>query len=273
MKKMWFVVAMVLVLITGMIACDSKSNTLIVGLECEYPPFNWSESKKTESNVKVINGDYAEGYDVQIAKLIAKDLNKELRILSVSFDGLIPALKSGDIDLIIAGMSPKEDRKTQIDFSDSYYTSNHVMVVKETSKYANASSFADLTGAKGVGQIGTIFADLVVFTTSQCNGYTLPAMDTIPGITTNLIQGDSDYTIVEYPVALGMVASNPGLKIILNRPNENIFQVSDDDRLVSIGVKKNNGTLLADVNASLAKISEEKRVELMTNAISNSSNE
>ena len=70
------------------------------------------------------NAEYAGGYDVEIAKKIADGLGKELVIVKTEWDGLVPALISGKIDAIIAGMSPTEERKETIDFSDNYYTSN-----------------------------------------------------------------------------------------------------------------------------------------------------
>ena len=92
---------------------DESKGTLVVGLECNYPPFNWLETEKTETNYPVENvpGSYAEGYDVQMAKLIAEDLGYELVLQSIVWEGLIEGLKAGTIDLIIAGMSPTEERK------------------------------------------------------------------------------------------------------------------------------------------------------------------
>ena len=83
----------------GLISCNQNNDgdydgTIVVGLECNYAPFNWAETKETESNVP-INGKsnlYAEGYDIQIAKRIAEDLNYKLVIEMIDWDGLIPAL-------------------------------------------------------------------------------------------------------------------------------------------------------------------------------------
>ena len=101
------------------------------------------------------NAEYAGGYDVEIAKKIAEGLGKELVIVKTEWDGLVPALISGKIDAIIAGMSPTEERKETIDFSDNYYTSNFVMVVKKGSPYEGATSIQDFRGAKITGQLNT----------------------------------------------------------------------------------------------------------------------
>ena len=118
-----------LVAITSLAGCGTEVNTqlategvLVVGMECAYAPFNWTETEKTDSNVPISNASnmYADGYDVQIAKLIADDLGYELEIQMIEWDGLVIALKSGTIDLIIAGMSPTEERKESISFTNPF---------------------------------------------------------------------------------------------------------------------------------------------------------
>lgn len=95
---------------------DETKGTHVVGLECDYPPFNWLETKAFATNYPVDNipGSYAERYDVQMAKKIADNLGYKLVIKKITWEDLIEALKSGNIDLIIAGMSPTEDRKLSI---------------------------------------------------------------------------------------------------------------------------------------------------------------
>jgi len=131
-------------------------NTFKVGLEAGYPPFNWTQMDDSNGAVKIQNAaEYAGGYDVEIAKLIAESLGKELVIVKTEWDGLIPALTSGKIDAIIAGMSPTAERKESIDFSDNYYTSDLVMVVKKGGKYDGATSLKDFKGAKITAQLNT----------------------------------------------------------------------------------------------------------------------
>ena len=88
---------------------SKEDNTFKVGLEAGYPPFNWTQLDDSNGAVKIQNAaEYAGGYDVEIAKIIAQELGKELVIVKTEWDGLIPALTSGKIDAIIAGMSPTE---------------------------------------------------------------------------------------------------------------------------------------------------------------------
>ncbi len=81
---------------------------------------------------------------------IAASMDKELLVVKTKWEGLVPALTSGKIDMIIAGMSPTEERKKEIAFSDSYYTSIPTLVVRSDSQYANATSLADFTGTKSL---------------------------------------------------------------------------------------------------------------------------
>lgn len=111
---------------------EAAVDTFTVGLEAGYAPFNWTQLDDSNGGVKIDgNAEYAGGYDVEIAKRIADGLGKELVIVKTEWDGLVPSLQSDKIDAIIAGMSPTKERKETIDFSENYYTSNFVMVVKK----------------------------------------------------------------------------------------------------------------------------------------------
>lgn len=104
---------------------SGSSDEFRVGMECGYAPFNWTQSDDSNGGVKVEgNDEYAGGYDVQIAQKIADGLGKKLVIVKTEWDGLVPAVQSGKIDAIIAGMSPTAKRKKSIDFTDVYYTSD-----------------------------------------------------------------------------------------------------------------------------------------------------
>ena len=111
----------------------TESSQFRVGMECAYAPSNWQESAATDTNVPVENvaGAYAEGYDVQIAKYVAARLGMNLEIYSIEWDSLLPALESGAIDAIAAGMSPTAERAAQIDFTDTYYESNLVVIIRK----------------------------------------------------------------------------------------------------------------------------------------------
>ncbi len=114
----------------------NPTGTLRVAMECAYAPFNWTDTGTPSLGAVPISGEgkdslYANGYDVQIAQYIANQLGMKLEIYSYEWDGLIPALDSGAVDAIIAGMSPTADREEQIDFTNVYYSSNLVVIYKK----------------------------------------------------------------------------------------------------------------------------------------------
>ena len=114
----------------------NPTGTLRVAMECAYAPFNWTDMNTPSLGAVAISGEgkdgmYANGYDVQIAQYIANKLGMKLEVYSYEWDGLIPALNSGAVDAIIAGMSPTAEREEQIDFTSVYYSSNLVIIYKK----------------------------------------------------------------------------------------------------------------------------------------------
>ena len=114
----------------------NPTGTLKVAMECAYAPFNWTEMDNPSVGAVAISGEgkenmYANGYDVQIAQYVANKLGMTLEIYAIEWDGLIPALDSGAVDAIVAGMSPTAEREEQIDFTNVYYSSNLVVIYKK----------------------------------------------------------------------------------------------------------------------------------------------
>ncbi len=112
---------------------DTSSGVLKIGMECAYDPFNWTQNNDKNGAVAISgkSGFYANGYDVQVAKYIAAELGMKLEIYQYDWDGLIPAVQSGALDAIIAGMSPTAEREMELDFTNCYYTSNLVVLYKK----------------------------------------------------------------------------------------------------------------------------------------------
>lgn len=271
MKKL-FVCLLALISMISLTSCkkvsfDESKGVIRIGLECAYAPFNWTELTKSETNVPIKGkvSAYAEGYDIMMARVIAEELGYKLEVYQYSFDGLIVALNNGSIDLIIAGMSPTEQRKKSINFSDAYYRSEHVILVKKTSEYANAKTFDDLDGARVVGQRGTLYDTLAkqIAEKNSSVKYQNP-LDTIGDIIVPLNSGAVDLTILEEPVAQGIVSADSSYTYI---KLESKFDVADEDLDVAIGIRKVDTELLEKVNAALAKISQEQRNEFMQRAI------
>ena len=128
MKK----VILAIMLMMGLLACGKKENAatenknaageekvLRVGLNAVFAPFEYVE-----------NGEI-KGFDIDLINEIGKNLGYKIEIIDQSFDGLIPALKAGKIDLIISGMSATEERKKSVDFTDEYFMSTQVYLRKK----------------------------------------------------------------------------------------------------------------------------------------------
>ena len=112
---------------------DTSTGTLKSAMECAYAPVNWTQTTDANGAVPIQGQDgmYANGYDVQVAKYIAAELGMALEVYSYVWDSLIPAVQSGAVDAIIAGMSPTAEREEQVDFTDCYYNSNLVVIIKK----------------------------------------------------------------------------------------------------------------------------------------------
>ena len=115
MKKFLFASASAALVLAGCSSSSGSSNpngTFTVGMECDYAPFNWQTTESTETSAALGSGaGYCDGYDVVVSKAIADDLGKDLVVKKINWDGLQPALESGEIDAIIAGMTANAERE------------------------------------------------------------------------------------------------------------------------------------------------------------------
>lgn len=278
-KKVLSLIAMVLSLVLMLVGCGANSNsssaqapevqetekteTFRVGLECGYAPFNWTQLDDSNGAVPIDGSqEYAGGYDVEIAKRIAGGLGKKLVIVKTEWTGLLPALTSGKIDAIIAGMSPTAERKETIDFSDNYYKSDLVMVVKRGGKYDNATSIQDFKGAKLTAQLNTFHYTVI----DQIEGVIKePAMDDFPAMRVALESGMIDGYVTERPEAVSAESANQNFKMVEFTDG---FVTSDDDTAIAVGLVKGS-ELREKINEILAGISEEERIKIMDEAIKN----
>lgn len=271
-KKLSLLIAISLSAIMLLAGCGSKassssdtsdSGTFKVGMEAGYAPFNWTQKDDSNGAVKIDgSSEYAGGYDVEIAKKIAKGLNKKLVIVKTEWDGLVPALTSGKIDGIIAGMSPTADRKKTIDFTDSYYNSELVMVVKKGGKYDNATSIQDFSGAKITAQLNTFHYSVI----DQIKGVKKQtAMNNFPAMRVALQSGVIDGYISERPEGISAETANSSFKMIEFKTK---FKTSPDDIVEAVGVRKNS-SMTSKINKILAGISDSERDNIMRTAVKN----
>ena len=260
MKRI-FAIALALLMMLSAFACAEEFR---VGLECNYAPFNWTQVEEDELSVPIDGGmGFAGGYDVEIAKRIAEGLGRDLVIVKIEWDGLIPALQSGMIDAVIAGMSPTAERKLTVQFSDAYYNSDLVVVVRKDSQYASATQLSDFAGANITGQLNTFHYTVI----DQIEGVNkMPAMETFPAMIVALNSGVIDGYISERPGAVSACAANPDLTYITFEPG---FEASEEDTSIAVAMRQTDTELCTQINEILAGIDVDTRNQLMDNAVLN----
>lgn len=267
MKKLISVLLAVSAML-GMAGCGSNGenvkddSVLRVGMECNYAPYNWSQADEADGAIAIKNVDkmYTNGYDVQVAKKIAEFMGKTLEIYSYEWDSLIPGVQSGKLDMIIAGMSPTEERKEKIDFSDNYYTSNLVVVTKKGA-LSDVQSIADLKDKKIAAQSGTFHLQAL---TEQTEAQVSEMAD-FSMMFIALGAGTIDGYIAEEPTAMA-VCMDPEYDYIPLKNNETGFEVADDDVSIAVGVKKGSD-LREQINGALVELDADAQKELMSSMV------
>ena len=257
------IVTLSLILLSG---CGSSinnihdDNKLTVGMECNYAPFNWSTTTADEYTEQISTVDYCDGYDVTIAKRLAKSLGMEVEIVKYDWDNLIPGLMQNEIDVVIAGMTATEDRKEVVNFTDPYYTSQEVVIVRKDSSLTSITDIQELKGKTVKGQLNTLYDTII----DQINGVKHgTAMESYPSLVNDLLNKGCDAITAELPVAEGIVASNPDLTYVTFKEGHGFTA----DTSVSIAVKKDNTELLDRLQKALNAISEEERQQMMLEAV------
>jgi len=243
------------------------SNTLRVAMECGYAPYNWTQTTDANGAVKIQgSSDYAYGYDVMMAKLIAKDLGKDLQIVKLDWDSLVPAVQSGSVDCVIAGQSITSNRLQMVDFTTPYYYASIVVLTTKDNKYANAKSIQDLAGGTCTSQLGTIWYDVCLPQIPDAN--ILAAQESAPSMLVALNSGRVDYVCTDLPTAMAATVAYPNMKILDFTGTVGDFKVSQEEINIGISVSKNSPELTAAINKILAGLTTEDFNKMMDEAIS-----
>ena len=244
---------------------ETKKEKLIVAMEGLYPPFNWTQQDDSNGAILVEGtNEYVGGYDVEIAKKIAKELDRDLVIKKIIWDGLIPAVNANTVDLIIAGMSPTSERKNAIDFSDNYYNSDLVVIVRKDGKFKDAKTLNDFKGAKISAQLNTLHYDVI---DQMSDVIKVDALEDFTALRLALQSGEGfiDGYISERPEGISAENAIDKFKMIVL---EDGFKTSEDNTAIAIGLKKGS-PLTEQINQALLKISQDERDKIMENAIKN----
>ncbi len=215
-----------------------SSNKIVLGTCGDYPPYEFH---------KQIDGkDEIVGFDIEIAKEIAKDLGVELEIKDMDFNGLLAALQTGNVDFVIAGMTPDEERKKSVDFSKIYYDAEQGLLIRTEDK-EKYKSIDELEGMKVGAQKGTIQEEVAQ---EKIKNSQVKALGKITDLTLELKNKKVDGVVLAVPVASSYVKANPDLTL---SPYIN-FGKEDG---VAIAVKKGNQELVDAINNTIDKLMED----------------
>lgn len=225
----------------SLVACGGKEEekkaeedkTLVMATNAEFPPYEYYE------------GEEVIGIDVDIAKAVAEELGMELKIEDMAFDSVIPAVSSGKADIALAGLTVTDERKENLNFTDTYAKATQVIIVKEDSAIAGPD---DLEGKKIGVQLGTtgdLYAsDIKDAEVEQYNKGFEAVQATM--------QGKIDAVIIDSEPAKEFVAEAEGLKILDEAFTEEEY---------AIGIAKDNDELLEKVNKALKSLKESGKLD------------
>ena len=244
-----------------------EDGVLTVAMECAYAPYTWTQADDSNGAVPIKDSNnYANGYDVIIAKKLAEELGVELEIVKSDWDSLIPAVQSGTVDCVIAGQSITADRMQQVDFTEPYFYATIVTLTKSDSQYASAASVADLSGATATSQMNTIWYNNCLPQIPDAN--ILPAQADAPAMLVALNSGTCDIVVTDKPTGLAACVAYSDFTMLDFTGTEGEFEVSDEDINIGISLKKGNTELKEKLDSVLSTMTEEDFTELMDQAIS-----
>ena len=212
---------------------EAAGGVLVMATNAEFPPYEFHE------------GDDVVGIDADIARAIGEEMGMEVKIEDMAFDSIIPAVTSGKADFGAAGMTVTEDRKKNVDFTDTYATATQVIIVKEGSDIAGPD---DLTGKKIGVQLGTtgdIYADDIE--DAEVERYN-KGFEAVQALTQDKI----DAVVIDGEPAKEFVAEADGLKILDEAFTEEEY---------AIAVAKDNDDLLKKMNEALASLKESGKID------------
>jgi len=272
MKRLLGVSLVILLIASILTGCggsgneESERNVLRVGMECAYAPYNWAQSTDANGAVPIHgSNDFAFGYDVMIAKALADFIDYELEIHRMDWDALPPAVMTGAIDAVIAGMSITAERQLTLDFTTPYYYASIVTLVRADSPFAGATGISDLSGAAGTSQLNTVWYDVCM---PQIPGINImPPMDSAPAMLVALTSGAVDLVVTDAPTAMAAVLVYPELKLLDFYGTDDDFAVTAEQVEIGIALQKGNSELLEKLNAALATFTRADFERMMNEAI------
>lgn len=242
-----------------------EDGTLTIAMECAYAPYNWTQADDANGAVPIKDSsDYANGYDIMIAKKICEANGWKLEVERLDWDSLVPAVQTGKADAVIAGQSMTAERSQEVDFAGPYYYASIVCLTKKDSKFASAKGLSDLSGGTCTAQQGTIWYDTCL---PQIKGAKVQtATESAPAMLMALESGTVDFVCTDVPTAKCALLAYPDMTILDFSSGSDDFKV--DEGLINIGVsvRKGNTSLKDDINKVLQTMTKDDFNSLMDQA-------
>lgn len=246
MKKLVTVIFSAFLLIGLLAGCgkseesssENKDKVITMGTSADYPPFETHD----ETSGEIV------GFDIEVAKYIAKELGYTLKIKDMSFNGLIGALQADRVDFVISAMSATEERKKSVDFTNEYHRSGEMFV---TLKDSDMKSMDDIAGKKIGVQLGTIQEEGLKKAAEKYEGLEIKALDKAPDLIQELKSNRIDAVYLDKTVAVDYIEkldlkgfedtnkSTPGMAIAFPKGHEDL--VADFNKVLE--EMKENGEL------------------------------
>lgn len=226
----------------GVISKIKEKGELVMATSPDYPPYEFKIMENGKEKIV--------GFDIAIAEEIAKDIGVNLRVLELDFNGLLVSLNANKADIVMAGMTPDEERIKAVDFSDIYYLAEQGIIVP-TDKKDTLNTLESLAGKKIGVQKGSVQEKIA---TEQLPDSKIVSLVKLPNIILDLKAGNLDAAIVELPVAEGYVKQYPELAI-------SDAKVIDETGGSAIAVKKGNSELVEQINSTIKRLEEEGTID------------
>lgn len=243
-----------------------EDGVLTIAMECAYAPYNWSQTDDSNGAVPIKDSnEFANGYDIMMAKKICEANGWELEVVRLDWDSLIPAIQSGKVDATIAGQSMTEERMESVDFAGPYLYASIVVLTKADSKFADAKGIADLAGGKCTSQLSTIWYDSCLPQIKDAE--IIAGTESAPMMLTNLESGIVDFVCTDMPTAQAALIAYPDLKILDFTGTDGNFEVDEGEINIGIALQKGNTVLKDKINDALKGMTDKDFNAIMEDAI------
>lgn len=251
---------------TEAIASGVEDGVLTVAMECAYAPYNWSQTDDSNGAVPIKDSnEFANGYDVMIAKKICEANGWELEIVRSDWDSLIPAVQAGTIDAVIAGQSMTAERAEKVDFAGPYLYATIVCLTLKDSELAEAKTIADLAGHSCTSQLSTIWLDTCLPQIE--NADIKPGKESAPAMLMALETGEVDFVCTDMPTAQAALQAYDDMVLLDFGEGEGGFTVDEGDINIGISLMKGNTVLKDAVNGALEGMTADDFNAIMNDAI------